>query len=111
MNANQINGEIMLELTKDNFKSTLKQGNVIIDFWAPWCGPCRMMTPVFEETAKGHKNIVFAKVNIDEHPEIAGELGVRGIPTLIFFKEGKEVNRSVGFNAKPALESKIKETY
>jgi thioredoxin 1 len=101
----------MLELTKDNFAKTAKKGNVIIDFWAPWCGPCRMMAPVFEETAKGHKDVVFAKVNVDEEPEIAQEFGVRGIPTMVFLKDGEEVNRVVGAGSKAMLESKIKETF
>ncbi len=101
----------MLELTKDNFHKTISKGNVIVDFWAPWCGPCKQLGPIFEETAKGHPKVVFAKVNVDDQPEIASELGVRGIPTVVFFKEGSEVNRSVGFAGKPGLESKIKETY
>lgn len=101
----------MLELTQKDFAQTVKKGNVIVDFWAPWCGPCRMMAPIFEESAKGHKNIVFAKVNVDDNQEVAQELGVRGIPTIIFFKDGEEVNRVVGAGNKAMLESKIKETY
>jgi len=101
----------MLELTKENFASTAKKGKIIVDFWAPWCGPCRMMAPVFEETSKGHKEIVFAKVNVDEHPELAQEFGVRGIPTMVFLQDGEEVNRVVGAGSKATLEAKIKETF
>lgn len=101
----------MLELTKDNFTTTIAKGNVIVDFWAPWCGPCKIMLPIFEEASKTHKTVVFAKVNVDENPEVAQELGVRGIPTLIFFKDGEEASRSVGASSKAALEAKIKETF
>jgi thioredoxin 1 len=101
----------MQELTTQDFQSTIAKGNTVVDFWAPWCGPCRMMAPVFEETSKSHKTVNFAKVNTDEQGEVAGSLGIRGIPTLILFKDGKEVARHVGYADKSVLEAKIKQAF
>ena len=101
----------MQELTQQNFTTTIQEGNTIVDFWAPWCGPCRMMAPVFEQLSGEHKTVNFAKVNTDEEGEVAGSLGIRGIPTLIFFKDGKEVGRHVGYADKRVLEAKIKEAF
>ena len=77
-----------LELTKDNFEQTVN-GNpiVIIDFWAPWCGPCRGFAPVFETASESHPDVVFAKVNSDEQQELAGAFNIRSIPTLMVFRE------------------------
>jgi len=81
---------------------------VLLDFWAPWCTPCRMLAPVFEELATEYAGkVIFAKMNTDENPDTPGQLGIRGIPTLIFFAEGQEVERLVGFAPKPKLVSKI----
>ena len=101
----------MQELSSADFKTTISKGNTVIDFWAPWCGPCRMMAPAFEEASKSAKNAHFAKVNVDENPEIAQSFGVRGIPTVIFFKDGKEVTRFVGALGKPQIEAKVKEAF
>jgi thioredoxin 1 len=98
----------MENLTSENFDSTVKEGVTIIDFWASWCGPCKMMGPVFEETSKDYEGKVkFAKLNVDEQQETAGKFGVMSIPTLIVFKDGKEVNRFMGFTPKDELKSKI----
>jgi thioredoxin 1 len=96
------------ELTKDNFDATI-QGDkpIIIDFWAPWCGPCRMMAPVFEELGAEYDNAVFAKLNVDDHAELAGKYGVQSIPTLVVVKKGEEVGRLMGFMPKEALKEKI----
>jgi len=77
-----------MELTKDNFEQTVN-GNpiVIVDFWAPWCGPCRGFAPVFEKASENHPDIVFAKVNSDEQQELAGSFNIRSIPTLMVFRE------------------------
>ena len=101
----------MQELTTDNFQSSVAKGNAVIDFWAPWCGPCRMMAPHFEEAAKSHKTVLFAKVNVDENPEVAQQFNVRGIPTTVFLKDGKEINRIVGAVGKAQIEAKVKETF
>ena len=77
-----------MELTKENFEATVN-GNpiVIIDFWAPWCGPCRGFAPVFEKASDAHPDVVFAKVNSDEQQELAGAFNIRSIPTLMVFRE------------------------
>ena len=77
-----------VELTKDNFESTVN-GNpiVIVDFWAPWCGPCRGFAPVFEKASEAHPDVVFAKVNSDEQQELAAAFNIRSIPTLMVFRE------------------------
>jgi len=77
-----------VELTKDNFEQTVN-GNpiVIVDFWAPWCGPCRGFAPVFEKASESHPDVVFAKVNSDEQQELAGAFNIRSIPTLMVFRE------------------------
>ncbi len=97
----------MENLTAKNFNEHIKQNNVVIDFWADWCGPCKMLSPVFEELSKEIKTVHFAKVNVDESSEIASEHGVRGMPTLVFFKNGEEIDRVVGFSSKESLKRKI----
>ncbi|MDD2650093.1 MAG: thioredoxin [Candidatus Cloacimonadales bacterium] len=96
-----------LELTTDNFEQTINQGVTLVDFWAPWCGPCRMMTPIVEEIAKEKTDIKVAKVNIDEHPTIAQKYNILSIPTLIYFKDGEPAQQSVGVVSKKAILDKL----
>ena len=101
----------MLELNTDNFKKEIGSGKVIVDFWAEWCGPCKMLGPIFEEASKEIEDVKFAKVNVDENNEIAAEVGVRGIPTMVLYKDGQEVSRIVGLLQKDALKQKIQEAF
>jgi thioredoxin len=94
-----------IDLTKDNFEQTVN-GNpiVIVDFWAPWCGPCKGFAPVFEKAAEAHTDVVFAKVNTDEQQELAGSFGIRSIPTLMVFREKVIIFQQAGALPGSALE-------
>ena len=94
-----------VNITKDNFESevTLSDKPVLIDFWAAWCGPCRMVSPVIEQIAGERSDIKVGKANIDEQPELAERFGIMSIPTFIIFKNGKAVGKSVGVQPKAAI--------
>lgn len=88
-------------LTKADFSSQIKSGWALVDFWAEWCGPCKMAAPVIDELAEEYKGkVTVAKLDVDADPEIAGQYGVMSIPTVILFKDGTEVGRQVGFGGK-----------
>jgi thioredoxin 1 len=91
-------------LTDSNFDQETKNGVVLVDFWAEWCGPCRMIAPTVEAVAEKYAGSAsVAKVNVDENPSISQRYGIRGIPTLILFKGGKEEERIVGAISKEAI--------
>ena len=97
-----------IELTASNFEETTKEGVALVDFWAPWCGPCRMIAPVIEELANDFEGIAkICKVNTDEEQEIAVKFGIRSIPTILFFKNGEMVDQMVGAASKQAFTDKI----
>jgi len=94
-----------VELTKDNFEQTVN-GNpiVIVDFWAPWCGPCKGFAPIYEKASEAHPDVVFAKVNSDEQQELAGAFNIRSIPTLMVFREKVILFQQAGALPGQALE-------
>ena len=100
----------VITVTSENFESEVLNSEkpVLVDFWASWCGPCRMLSPIVDEIAEEVQTIKIGKVNVDEQQDLAGKFGVMSIPTLIFFKNGQPVNKSVGAKSKAALLDFIK---
>ncbi len=94
----------MKQVTDQTFRDDIASGTVLVDFWAPWCGPCKMIAPVLEEIDQevGDK-LTIAKLNVDENPDTAGEFGVMSIPTLMVFKDGQMVDKMTGFQPKAQL--------
>jgi thioredoxin 1 len=97
-------------INQENFETKVTQSSapVLLDFWAAWCGPCTMLSPVVEELAQEHPEISFAKVNVDEVPELAQRYQISAIPTLLLFKDGQPVDMSVGVKSKAELENFLK---
>lgn len=90
--------------TDKSFSSEISEGLVLVDFWAPWCGPCKMIAPVLEELdGEMSSKIKIVKVDVDENQETASNFGIMSIPTLVLFKDGQPVDKVVGFNPKEAL--------
>ncbi len=95
------------ELDSKTFKTHIASGWAIVDFWAPWCGPCKMLGPVIDELAKEMKGVKVGKVNVDEQDELATQFGVSSIPTIILFHNGEVADQRVGAGTKSSIKSSI----
>ena len=100
-----------MKMTTESFKEAMQntKGLLVVDFWAEWCGPCKMLAPVFEELEKDFPDVTFGKINVDEEVQAALENNVSSIPTLLFIKDGEIVKKSVGFAPKDELVAMINE--
>ncbi len=100
----------MIELNKETYEEHVTKGStpIIVDFWASWCGPCQALGPVYEKVSKEYEGkLTFAKLNTEEFGDIAQDLAIRGIPCMIVFNNGKEVDRIIGFKQEDALKEEI----
>lgn len=95
----------VIEITKENFQQEVLNAEkpVLVDFWASWCGPCRMVGPIVEEIAQEREDVIVGKINVDEQPELAREFGIMSIPTLIVLRNGMELERAVGARPKAQI--------
>lgn len=93
---------------KEEFKEAIADGLVLVDFYATWCGPCQMLSPILEQLEKENKDLTIVKVDVDKHPELAKEHGVLSIPVLEFYKKSKMIDKAIGYLSKEEIEEKLK---
>ena len=105
MNNKEENNMSVVHINKENFNQVVLQSDktVLLDCWAPWCGPCQMVGPILEEVAQEREDVLVCKVNVDEEPELAAQFGVSSIPLLVVMEDGKIVNQAVGARPKAGL--------
>ncbi len=99
----------MIHGSESSFTNDIKEGVVLVDFFATWCGPCKMLSPILEELANDRNSIKIVKMDVDENPNIAKEYGIMSVPTLILFKDGVEIAKQTGFLPKDSLQNWINE--
>ncbi len=94
---------MIIEFKNGNFNEEKKEGLVLVDFYATWCGPCKMMHPIIEEIGKENPNLKIIKIDVDQHEDLAREYGIMSIPTILLFRDGNLVKKNIGFIAKDQL--------
>lgn len=99
----------LIHLEKEDFNEIIKKDLTVVDFFATWCGPCKMLSPIIEELSTKIDDVKFVKVDVDKHDEIARTYGIMSVPTIIFFRDGKEVRRHVGFTSEDKIKDIIEE--
>ena len=99
---------MVTKISESEFNEKIKEGKVLVDFYAEWCGPCKMLSPIIEDISDNNSNYVFYKVNVDEAPEISRKYGIMSIPTLIKFENGEEKEKSIGMRSKDDLAEWLK---
>ena len=102
-------GGLPVNVTDATFRNVIASGPTVVDFWAAWCGPCRMIGPLIEQLARERRDVRFAKLNVDENPATAASFGVQGIPLLIFFRDGVERGRLVGAVPKGQIDAALQQ--
>lgn len=98
----------VVDLDASNFDAVTSEGLTLVDFWAEWCGPCKLMHPVFERLSKKYAQVTFARVNVDQNQPLAARFGVQAIPTFIMFKDGRAVDRMMGAVGEPGIHMVVK---
>ncbi|HMV67521.1 MAG TPA: thioredoxin family protein [Myxococcota bacterium] len=100
----------VVHVTRENFEQLLQDhAMIVLDFWAPWCGPCRTYGPIFEDVSDGHPDVLFGKINTDEQQELAGAFGIQSIPSTVFFRERVALHLQPGVMPRPGLEDMIRQ--
>lgn len=98
---------MVIELNETNFDKVTKEGIVLVDFWAAWCGPCKLLAPIIAEIEHETSGVTFCKLNVDDFPDLADKYEIMSIPTLIFFKNGEKVDTSLGLVSKQTIQNKL----
>ena len=98
-------------LSESEFNEFIKEGNVVVDFYATWCGPCRMLAPIIEDLSEENPNIKFGKLDVDQVSQVASRYMIQSIPTLLFFKDGTLVHSQIGFSSQEALEDTLEKLF
>jgi thioredoxin 1 len=101
----------MIEVQSTDYKQNVEESDklVVVDFYADWCGPCKILSPILEDLVPDNENVRFVKVNIENSPDLANKFGIRSVPTLLFIKDGKVVDKLLGAYPKPTIQGKIDE--